>query len=122
MVPKIIRTSFFEVDGPAGIDVVPMTLVDGTFPEVRRSDDLFPVPDPLQPVCENNRCHSVTKRFGWCARMQEPGCLDSTRWVGFRTEREALEHLLETYGQWETVPEAWQRDLENRLANLKVRK
>jgi hypothetical protein len=51
--------------------------------------------------------------------MQEPGCLDSTPWVCFGTKREAIEYLLESYGQWDAEPEDWQRDLERQLKRRK---
>lgn len=119
MQPEMIRTTYFEIDGPQGIDVVPLELIQGTFPETAKSDTPIPVPDALQPFCENTVCHSVTKRFGWCVRMQEPGYLDATPWVCIGTKREAIEYLLETYGQWDAEPENWQRDLERQLKRCK---
>ncbi|WP_437230122.1 hypothetical protein SH661x_001794 [Planctomicrobium sp. SH661] len=118
MQPEFLRGTYFEVEGPSGCDIVPIGQVEGTFPETFDKEKQ-PVPDALQPFCENTTCYSITKRFGWCVRMQEPGYLDSTDWSGFRTEREAIEYVLDTYGDEDEFAQDWQKELERRLTKCK---
>ena len=59
----------------------------------------------------------VTVLRGYGARMSAPGYLDSTEWLVFDTEFEAIEYLLDTYGRCEVCEcvENWEPELEEWL-------
>jgi hypothetical protein len=92
LVPNIYRSSYFEVDGPMGTEVVPCDLVHGTFMIPQKPG---PVPAALQPFCENGRFDTIHKRDGWVCRMEEVGGMYTTPWQAFRSMEDAVLALLE---------------------------
>lgn len=113
MLPEMMKCTYFIVDGPCGTDYVPAEFVRGTFPQVLNQSL---VPEALQPFCENTECYSIEKKHGWCARLSMPGYMDSTSWVCFPTKRQALEYLLDTYGDSD---DDWVADVEEELNRCK---
>jgi hypothetical protein len=113
MIPEIIATFWYEVQANHGeTHVVPCDAsgiclenheladyVEGTI------DD----PDAL-----------TTSKMGYLARLAAPGFMDCTSWAGYKTEREAIEGLLESEGSQEEPKywESWEYDLHRRLLEI----
>jgi len=84
MKPEIISGQWIEIDGTAGTFWYP-------------SED-FSIPE-VKDAYEGDEIYETKETLGYGARLQAPGYLDTTEWCVFETEEEAIEYLLETYGE-----------------------
>lgn len=86
MEPEIIEDSWYEIDGPMGIEYVPMWLV-GTGAKW----------EELSDYCENREVWTIEEVRGFGARLSAPGYMDCTEWAVFDTEQEAIDYLEQMY-------------------------
>jgi len=52
---------------------------------------------PMEYYIPEDNHDDVENIFGYGARLSAAGYMDSTEWCVFKTEREALQYLLDTY-------------------------
>lgn len=112
MQPEIYESDYYEVEYDHGSTAfIPLDVVDADYNGNLRDYVEGKIDEPDAPV---------TVKSGWVCRLQAPGYMDATDWSAFDTEREAIEHILETYGSCDrdSPPEDWERDLENRLEEI----
>jgi hypothetical protein len=84
--PDIKHGTWYEVETSYGIDIVEAEIVGND-----------PTLEDFIDFCEGEP-ESFTKCKGWGARMNAAGYMDCTEWSLFKTENEAAEWLIETYG------------------------
>jgi hypothetical protein len=99
MEPQLIFDDWIEVDGPNGIDFIPADLVG----EIGRYHGPYVIPTPaaLRDYTENETVSTIKKIKGWGIRMSAPGYLDCTPWAVYGSVLEALEGLVQQYGDEE---------------------
>lgn len=86
MKPEVVRGEYWSVEGRMCNEWLPVEVTD------RKG---------LANFCENkidDKNTRVSKIKGYGARLSASGYLDCTEWSVFKTKREAIEHLLEIYG------------------------
>jgi len=100
MEQEVVEDDWLEVETEVGGHCIPADLVgdpDENWDDETESYDPDYVADVLQYV-EGKRVQEIRKRHGFGARLSAPGYLDCTEWTVFDTEQEALDYLVETYG------------------------
>jgi len=114
MEPQVEFGDWFAIEGPMGNEWVPADIVNGNVEERFNPyasgegyvNAAIPIPDQLQPYCENREAWVIAKVRGWGARLSAPGYMDCTEWVVFDSEQEARDYLKETFGDDEESEEA----------------
>lgn len=92
MTPDIYFGGFFLVETSAGTECIPADVIGRTCSTAAESfadycEGSIDDPDAL-----------VEYREGWLARLSAPGYMDCTDWSHHETEADAVEYLVETYG------------------------
>ncbi|RQH02737.1 hypothetical protein [Paraburkholderia dinghuensis] len=93
MQPQVYRGGYFEIDTTCGRETVPVD-VCGRLANTGVSffaNYLEGTPLDGDAVIE---CYD-----GWLARMSAPGYLDCTDWTHHGTQDEAMEYLVDMYGE-----------------------
>jgi hypothetical protein len=82
--PEIVYGSWYRAESSNGIDFYPANCF--TRAEIKAFYSRYP-----------NNSLTIKRIKGYGARLQMPGCLDSTDWSVFKTEDEARNYLIEFY-------------------------
>lgn len=90
MEPQIVFGRWVQVEGNIGVDVVDADLVGEIEPY---QGPAIPVPEALEPYCENGKVTEIKLIEGYGARLSAPGYLDCTPWTVFGSEAEAQQYL-----------------------------
>ncbi len=92
MKPQIEKTDYWEVETTQGTCIIPT--------EVHGSTAVALDPQELGDYCLGDILSEepLTRKEGWLARMSAPGYMDCTDWSAFETETEAVEYLLNGWG------------------------
>lgn len=113
MQPRVWHATYYIVETSNGTEYIDANLIYGA-----------PSIDKLAPFCAGKIIDEDTtweERTGWLAQMSAPGYMDQTDVCGYDTEEEALEALLEMYGDQtgdDEYREQWELDIEERLAEI----
>ncbi len=95
MKPVILKGKFFRVETDIGTEIVPGYLIDRTM-----STDVSALVEYLEgtPVDEDA---TVECEEGFVARMSASGYMDCTDWTAHKTQHEAMQYLVDTFGDEE---------------------
>lgn len=101
MVPDVYETDYLEIDGPAGMEIVPCDVADLNMDKERaRALEYMnerPIPHEIADYCENRTCYTIERKHGWVGRMSAPGYLDATAWMSGASAREVRASLANLY-------------------------
>jgi len=124
MKPEIWQEQYYEVETTCGTEIVPVD-VCGILDASELSEDDYDsrVWSDLLAAHFGDYCEGIPYnaelKTGWLYRLSAPGYMDRTETGSVDTESEAVEALLEMWGNDCGEPEDWEKDLENRLEELK---
>lgn len=130
MQPEVWQTSYYVIETSEGTEYVEahfsstvadlrdylagrVDVDDDDYYRDRTEADLAENPDAPERVPIE-----LTPISGWMARMSAPGYMDATDVCGYETEKEALQSLLDHYGDQSGEPEEWEEEIEERIAEL----
>ena len=90
MQPHIEHGTYYTVDTTSGTETVPTDVAGTATTPKDLMDFLEGKPQDPDEVLE--------VQTGWLARMSASGYMDCTDWTAHETEQEAMEYLVEMYG------------------------
>lgn len=92
MKPVIEKTDYWEVETTQGTCIIPTDVHGWTAVTLD--------PNELADYClgDIEDSEPLSRKEGWLARMSAPGYMDCTDWAAFETEDEAVEYLLNGWG------------------------
>lgn len=116
MQPEIWFDEFYTLETDCGTETVPVD-VCGILEET--DDEWTPeeLADHFGDYIEGQKIYSAELCSGWMYRLSAPGFLDCTETGSAETEQEAIESILELYGN-DDSPEDWEEALRDRLTKL----
>lgn len=116
MQPEIWQDRFYTLQTNVGTETVPVD-VCGILEEA--DDEWTPeeLSDHFGDYIEGTKIYSCELSSGWLYRLSAPGFLDCTETGSAETEHEAIETILEMYGN-DDNPEDWEEELQDRLKEI----
>lgn len=99
MKPEVYEGYAFEVETLVGTECVPLLSV---FYKHEPEDPLAFPAETFTDYLEGEPCdlaEYIDAEQGWLARIHLPGYSDSTPWALYQTAEEAVEDLIEMYGE-----------------------
>lgn len=108
---QAMHDEWLQVDGPCGVDVIPVRSLGIDVPRVfaewntaepiGSDTSLRPVPACIADYCENRSAWELDgPREGYCGRYSAPGYMDCTEWCGpFDSREDAIREAREMYGE-----------------------
>lgn len=105
MQPVIEHGDYFEVETSHGTEFVPADVVHLPFRVIHAAGGFYDEDSPEWPAIVQafgpyvaGDMQSVSPGHGWLARMSAPGYMDCTEWRAYKTEIEAMQALIDMYG------------------------
>ena len=96
MNPEVIYDDWVEIESTLGTHYVAGERYEGQGDDAVRIFNQFAI---YTPITTAGQVCSARNMQGYGARLSAPGYLDSTEWAVFSTAQEAIEHLLESFGE-----------------------
>lgn len=114
MQPEIWQDQFYTLEADNGTEIVPIDVcgeLDGAtcghLDEDCHCTDCLR--DHFGDYVEGTKIYSAELSEGWLYRLSAPGYMDCTETGSAETEREAIETILELYGN-DDNPEDWEEE------------